>query len=41
VFDGQFVHFSEPNKSDHSRHAMTMHVVEGRNTHWEEDNWLI
>ena len=41
VFDGSFVHFSEANKSSKPRHAITMHVVEGRNTIWEPDNWLI
>ena len=40
VFSGDFVHYSYHNHSDKPRHAFTMHVVEGRNTKWESDNWL-
>ncbi|CAH1125678.1 unnamed protein product [Ceutorhynchus assimilis] len=40
LIDGQVVHFSEPNKSDQSRHAYTFHVVERKNTKYSEENWL-
>lgn len=35
------VHYSAPNKSDKSRHAYSIHVVEGSEGHvYPEDNWL-
>ena len=35
------VHFSEENRSSHSRHAYTLHVVEGvPDVVYPEDNWL-
>ncbi|EFA00565.1 phytanoyl-CoA dioxygenase domain-containing protein 1 homolog isoform X1 [Tribolium castaneum] len=40
LIHGQVVHFSEPNKSEKSRHAYTFHVVEQKNTKYSEDNWL-
>jgi phytanoyl-CoA hydroxylase len=41
ILDGSFVHYSGHNYSERSRHAFTLHVVEGRNTKWEADNWLL
>nr|CCA21847.1 phytanoylCoA dioxygenase domaincontaining protein pu [Albugo laibachii Nc14] len=35
-----FVHSSEQNKSEHSRHAFTLHVVESKNTIYKAGNWL-
>lgn len=36
MFDGAFVHFSDHNYSDKTRHAFTMHIVESKNTTWDE-----
>lgn len=34
-------HYSEPNTSGHSRHAIVIHFVEGTNDYkWSSDNWL-
>jgi len=41
LLNGAFVHYSDHNYSEDSRHAFTMHIVEGRETKWEADNWLI
>jgi phytanoyl-CoA hydroxylase len=32
-------HFSGPNQSDRSRHAYTLHVIEGE-CRYPADNWL-
>ncbi|XP_066157081.1 phytanoyl-CoA dioxygenase domain-containing protein 1-like [Euwallacea fornicatus] len=40
LIHGQVVHFSEPNKSDKSRHAYTFHVVEQKGTQYSDENWL-
>ncbi|KAK6747465.1 hypothetical protein RB195_000580 [Necator americanus] len=40
IIHGLVVHKSAPNLSQNSRHAYTLHVMEGRNTKWSEDNWL-
>ena len=41
VLHGQLVHFSHQNTSPASRHAYTMHVVEGgAGTTWSPENWL-
>lgn len=41
VLHGANVHFSYENTSPQSRHAYSMHVVEGTpNTAWAADNWL-
>jgi ectoine hydroxylase-related dioxygenase (phytanoyl-CoA dioxygenase family) len=41
LLHGANVHGSEPNVSEKSRHAYSMHVVEGgRGYTWLEDNWL-
>jgi phytanoyl-CoA hydroxylase len=41
VLHGQLVHFSHQNTSPASRHAYTMHVVEGgAGTAWSPENWL-
>jgi phytanoyl-CoA hydroxylase len=39
VFDGLLPHASAPNRSERSRMAYTLHVVEGRATWWQ-GNWL-
>lgn len=40
VLHGANVHFSHENTSPQSRHAYSMHVVEGTSaTHWAADNW--
>lgn len=41
LLDGGCVHYSGHNYSEDNRHAFTMHIVEGRNTKWDADNWLI
>lgn len=40
ILHGDFVHFSNDNKSDQQRHAYTLHFVESRGHIWEADNWL-
>ena len=40
LLHGDFVHFSYHNNSKAPRHAYTIHVVEGRETKWDKDNWL-
>jgi phytanoyl-CoA hydroxylase len=32
-------HYSAPNRSPHSRHAYTLHAVDGH-SRWSRDNWL-
>lgn len=39
VLHGLLPHLSGPNRSDRSRHAYTLHVVEG-GAHYPDDNWL-
>ena len=39
VLDGLLPHRSEPNRSDRSRHAYTVHVIE-READYPADNWL-
>jgi phytanoyl-CoA hydroxylase len=39
VFHGRLPHYSAPNRSDVSRHAYTLHVVDG-NAHYARENWL-
>ena len=39
VFDGMLPHYSAPNRSSHSRHAYTLHAVDG-DAHYAETNWL-
>ena len=39
VFDGRTPHLSGPNRSDKSRHAYTLHVID-RNCHYPASNWL-
>lgn len=39
VLHGSVVHYSKENRSMGSRHAFSVHVVEGMN-HYLEDNWL-
>jgi phytanoyl-CoA hydroxylase len=39
VFDGRLPHASAPNRSDRSRLAYTLHVVDGR-SNWSPRNWL-
>jgi ectoine hydroxylase-related dioxygenase (phytanoyl-CoA dioxygenase family) len=40
VLHGSNVHGSNANTSDISRHAYSMHVVEGDGAEWLPDNWL-
>jgi phytanoyl-CoA hydroxylase len=39
VFNGEFPHLSEANRSAQSRHAFTLHAVSGL-THYPEGNWI-
>ena len=39
VFHGRLPHYSAPNRSDVSRHAYTLHVVDGM-AHYADENWL-
>lgn len=39
VFGGLFPHMSAANRSDKSRHAYTLHVIDGA-AHYPADNWL-
>lgn len=39
VFNGLFPHLSEPNRSAQSRHAYTLHAVDGR-AHYPDSNWI-
>jgi phytanoyl-CoA hydroxylase len=39
VFGGLFPHMSSANRSDKSRHAYTLHVIDGA-AHYPADNWL-
>ena len=38
-FHGLLPHYSAPNRSSQSRHAYTLHAVDGR-SRWSRDNWL-
>ena len=40
LLHGDLVHFSQENTSPEQRHAYTMHIVESRDTTWEQTNWL-
>ncbi|KAL4475411.1 hypothetical protein ABPG72_022046 [Tetrahymena utriculariae] len=41
VFDGDYVHYSEHNRSKYPRHALTLHFVEtANNIKWHSRNWL-
>lgn len=40
VLHGLLPHWSAPNRSTKSRHAYTLHVIDGT-THYSPDNWLI
>ncbi|MFQ6005692.1 MAG: phytanoyl-CoA dioxygenase family protein, partial [Woeseia sp.] len=39
IFDGRAPHMSEPNLSDKSRHAYTLHVID-QQCHYPAENWL-
>jgi len=39
IFHGRTPHLSGPNRSDKSRHAYTLHVID-RNCHYPAENWL-
>lgn len=39
IFDGRAPHMSGPNRSDNSRHAYTLHVID-RQSHYPASNWL-
>jgi phytanoyl-CoA hydroxylase len=38
-FHGLLPHYSAPNRSPQSRHAYTLHAVDG-GSRWSTDNWL-
>jgi len=38
-FHGLLPHYSAPNRSPQSRHAYTLHAIDGR-SRWSHDNWL-
>jgi len=38
-FHGLLPHYSAPNRSAQSRHAYTLHAIDGR-SRWSSDNWL-
>lgn len=41
LLDGRLVHWSEENRSGKSRHAFSVHVVEGgKGVEWQASNWL-
>ena len=40
VLHGQLPHLSAANRSGHSRHAYTLHVIDGA-AHYPENNWLV
>jgi phytanoyl-CoA hydroxylase len=41
LLHGANVHFSNVNRSMHSRHAYSMHIIEGDKGHtWASNNWL-
>lgn len=40
LIHGLVVHKSDANRSESSRHAYTVHVMEGAQTTWSPDNWL-
>jgi len=39
IFDGRAPHLSGPNRSDKSRHAYTLHVID-KKSHYPAENWL-
>ena len=39
IFDGRAPHLSGPNRSDKSRHAYTLHVID-KTSHYSAENWL-
>jgi phytanoyl-CoA hydroxylase len=39
VFNGEFPHLSEPNRSLQSRHAYTLHAISG-SAHYPKENWI-
>jgi phytanoyl-CoA hydroxylase len=39
IFDGMLPHYSAPNRSEQSRHAYTLHAVDG-SAHYKATNWL-
>ncbi len=39
VLNGLLPHWSAPNTSEKSRHAFTLHIIEG-NAEYPADNWL-
>lgn len=39
IFHGRLPHYSAPNRSEISRHAYTLHVVDGT-SHYARENWL-
>ena len=39
VFNGRSPHMSEANRSDKSRHAYTLHIIDA-DSHYPANNWL-
>lgn len=40
LIQGEVVHRSAENTSDHSRHVYAFHIMESENTSWSPENWL-
>jgi len=40
ILHGNVVHYSEDNRSNKSRHAYSVHIVEAHNTSYPSFNWL-
>lgn len=40
LIHGEVVHRSAANTSDKSRHVYAFHLLESRDSHWSEENWL-
>ncbi|XP_046412186.1 phytanoyl-CoA dioxygenase domain-containing protein 1 homolog [Neodiprion fabricii] len=40
LLHGKIIHYSEPNKSQKSRHAYTIHAYETKNVEFSKENWI-
>ena len=40
LLHGDLVHWSDMNRSNKSRHAYTLHIVESESTKWSDNNWI-
>ncbi|KAK7896460.1 hypothetical protein WMY93_021785 [Mugilogobius chulae] len=41
LIHGEVVHRSEENRSEHSRHVYTFHMMEAQDTKWSPENWYV